>query len=357
MLSEIAIGRFRPGDALPPEHNLAEIMEVSRSTLRQTLGDLEREGVIHRIQGKGTYVSEVPMSDAGARSASFALIVPDVASGYYPSLVAGFDKAATEAGRPMVVCNTHNDVDKQASHLIRLIDQRVAGILLNPSTRSVTPASQIRVAQDAGIPVVFLHRGIADSQAPVLELPSREIGHRAGQLMLEAGHRRVAYLATHRYSVSEAYEQGLRESLTDVGLDLPPHMLHYGNMTRFDAEANQAHERYLEQLLREMFGKSDRPTAIFSGFDLSAEMVYLIAGRLGIRVPEDLSIVCFGGARREGAIMRRLTTITVDEAEVASQAVTMLVEMCEGRRPIRSQEMKQISLGISLGETLLNISQ
>src|SRR6185503_17021941 len=101
----------------------------------------------------------------------------------------------------------------------------------------------------------------------------------------------------------------------------------------------------------------DRPTVLFVSFDPTAEMVYLIAGRMGLRVPEDISIVCFGGSRREGAIQRRLTAITVDEGDTARQAVELLVDMQSGKRPLASQEVIQMPLGVSKGQTLLPLVQ
>jgi DNA-binding LacI/PurR family transcriptional regulator len=91
---------------------------------------------------------------------------------------------------------------------------------------------------------------------------------------------------------------------------------------------------------------------MFVSFDPLAEMVYLIAERMGLRVPEDLSIVCVGGNRREGAIARRLTAITVDEAVTARRAVDLMVEMQNGVRPFQSQEKLPMPLGLSPGNTL-----
>lgn len=53
-------GRHRPGDRLPPEHELAAMLSVSRGTLRAALGRLERAGEIVRRRGSGTFVGELP---------------------------------------------------------------------------------------------------------------------------------------------------------------------------------------------------------------------------------------------------------------------------------------------------------
>ena len=55
----LAPGRYRPGDRLPPEHDLARMLGVSRGTLRTALQRMEESGEIVRRQGSGTFVGEV----------------------------------------------------------------------------------------------------------------------------------------------------------------------------------------------------------------------------------------------------------------------------------------------------------
>ena len=54
----IVSGKYHPGDRLPTEEALAKDYDVSRITIRQALGDLEKEGFIKREAGRGTFVSD-----------------------------------------------------------------------------------------------------------------------------------------------------------------------------------------------------------------------------------------------------------------------------------------------------------
>ena len=60
----LAPGRHRPGDRLPPEHELGAMLGVSRGTLRIALERLEATGEIVRRQGSGTFVASVPRPSA-----------------------------------------------------------------------------------------------------------------------------------------------------------------------------------------------------------------------------------------------------------------------------------------------------
>lgn len=71
----IATGAWKEGDRLPPERQLCRVFDVSRSTLRQALGELEARGLISRHQGRGTFVTRprLQLPITGAFSISEAL--------------------------------------------------------------------------------------------------------------------------------------------------------------------------------------------------------------------------------------------------------------------------------------------
>ena len=69
-------------------------------------------------------------------------------------------------------------------------------------------------------------------------------------------------------------------------------------------------------------------------------------------MPEDLSLFSFGGTWREGAITRRLTSVTVDEEELGRRTVQLLHEMRVHERPLDDSTEILIPLGLSAGETL-----
>lgn len=61
--TRIRSGAWAPGTRLPPERDLCELLDVSRTTLRQALAELEERGLISRHQGRGTFVTR-PRVDA-----------------------------------------------------------------------------------------------------------------------------------------------------------------------------------------------------------------------------------------------------------------------------------------------------
>jgi len=353
LMSEVAKGRLRPGDALPPEPVLAEQLNLARSTVRQALAQMERNGIVRRVRGKGTFIHEDAASRLRGGLDAFALIVPEQ-GGYYPLLMAGFEEAASSARNQVIVVSSRNETHRQGDAILQLIDKQVAGVAMVPvmSRQSPTPAYQVRQLQKNNVPVVLCHRGVEGVRAPVLALSGHDIGRLAGENMIRLGHRRIAFVSALRSGMAEAYEAGLRSALQAVGSSLPKdHVVYLGTDVMPD---HDSHEREMDAALGALVSREpgERPTAIFTGFDAVAELIYLLLMRRGVSVPDDMSLVSFGGATRLGPMQHRISAVTVDEAMVGRRAADLLSDMRSGRRPIDLDERFEIALGFHEGQTL-----
>lgn len=348
LLKELSAGRLKPGDALPTELALANSAEVSRNTVRQALSGLERSGLIRRIRGRGTFVHESAMQRLKSGLDIFALVIPDTRGGFYPSLQRGFNEASAALHNQVIVCDTDNDPFRQADALLQLIDKKIAGVAIVPTTSPATPAHQIRPLHERGIPIVFCHRRVEGIHAPLVSFSASEVGKRAGEAMLEKGHRRAAFFAIQRAGLSAQYERGLREALEKGGGELPAEFVRYDDSPKATAE----HERFLKTNLEEMIRRDAPPTAIFCPFDSEAELIYLLLHQLGVKVPDEISLIGFGGTWREGALTRRLTSVTVDEEELGRNAVKLLDEMRRHEKPLNDATEIIMPLSWANGETL-----
>lgn len=349
IVNQIESGQLKAGMALPSEHRLADVLQIARSTVRQAMASLERDGLVRRVHGRGTYVHDDARRRLSPEQGLLALIVPETQAGFYPSLQRSFEEAATKLHKQVIVCNSNNEVDRQGNSILQLIDHRVAGVAIVPTTNPPTPAFHIRQLQQHDIPVVCCSRRIDGVQAPLLAIPFEEVGRRAGQAIREAGHTRVAYIGTERSTASEAYERGFRAAMRRAGEGLIDIQVFYDSVATPDVAA---HESEVAAALDKMFSHGEGPTAIFASFDSLAELIYVLLSRRGLRVPEDVSLVGFGGSVRNGALARRLTSVTIDEIRLGREAVELLDQMRHGELPIDTSETREIPLGLSNGSTL-----
>ena len=174
-------GRLAADDALPTEVVLARHFGVGRNTVRHALAELERDGLVRRIRGKGTYVQKRKMPVVPRRTDSLALVMNDTKDPAHATLLQGFEAAGRDLQLHTLVCGTENDVAKQGNVLFHLLDSGVPGVALVPTTDEPTPAFHVRQLQRHGIPVVLCHRDVDDVRAPRIPHSLRRRGPEGGR--------------------------------------------------------------------------------------------------------------------------------------------------------------------------------
>ena len=205
----------------------------------------------------------------------------------------------------------------------------------------------IRQLHAHNIPVVFCHRKVEGAMAPHITWSWEKVGRMVGEALVQRGHRRVGYFSVYRYPVPEAYEKGLRDALEAHGVALPPSNVHYA-----PRQEDLNNEQIRLEALKRMLAQKDAPTAIFCSDDVEAEMVYLLATHMGYKVPQQLSLVGFGGTWRSGAVRERLASVVVNEQELGMRAAKILHEIRTGRRRLDSDKQILMPLSLLAGQTL-----
>ncbi|WP_426592460.1 LacI family DNA-binding transcriptional regulator [Cellulomonas sp. McL0617] len=149
-------------------------------------------------------------------------------------------------------------------------------------------------------------------------------GLAATRHLLGLGHRRIAMISGPADVLcSRARVDGYRSALEEAGLPRDPSLVRYGD---FFVGGGYTHGLSL-------LDRPDRPTAIFAGSDFQAMGVLRAAHDLGLRVPEDLSVVGYDNLPVTEWISPRLTTINQPLQEMAATAARMVLALARGETP------------------------
>ncbi|MGI9456257.1 MAG: substrate-binding domain-containing protein [Aeoliella sp.] len=362
LAEQITSGEVGGGEFLPSEPMLAKRFDISRGTVRQALAKLQNDGLVERIPGKGTLVRSLvsehqPITAVEKRAALsvFAVLLPELRTGHYPALVQSFDEAASEFHHQTMFCATGNDVRRQGDIILQLIDKNIAGVALSPPTVGAPPVHQIRQLQNNGIPVVLLHRGVEGIAVPVVAISYEQIAEMAVEALIERGHRNIAYVVSHQGQGPERYHEAIADTMERHGLELHPELVRFGKSPMGPTGAPTAErlaevEAALEQMMA--LPPDLRPTAAFDPWDADAEAIYLALIHQGKKIPEDFSLISFGGATRSGTLAARITSVTLDEHTFSSQAVRLLESMHRGKEPIANNRRYQVGVQLFAGQTL-----
>lgn len=139
--------------------------------------------------------------------------------------------------------------------------------------------------------------------------------------LVELGHRRIGHVSGRKdMHDAEVRQEEFIAEVKAAGLELKPEWIRRGD---FEAEPGAA-------AAREILAGKDRPTAIFAANDESALGVLNAARALGLRVPQDLSVVGFDDFRLAGRTTPKLTTVRQPAEAMANAAMEHLARRIEG---------------------------
>lgn len=195
---------------------------------------------------------------------------------------------------------------------------RLSGTLIDAAIM-VTPTV---VSAGTEIPVVAIdpHTGRAD--LPTVESDSFGGALTATRHLIELGHRRIGFLAGRPDLRSAGLrDAGYRRALSDAGIPLDPALVGIG---RYELDVTRESARI-------MLSGESRPTAIFAANDLSAIAVIDVAHELGLRVPDDLSVIGFDDVPEATRRALPLTTIQQPMRRLGAVAADMVFTLLSGQ--------------------------
>ncbi len=218
------------------------------------------------------------------KSHIIGLVVSYLDNYFYPDALERLSTALQAKGYHVLVFMATQNSEDSLEHIVaEILDYQVDGILL----ASVALSSDLaRRCQAAGVPVVLFNRSQDDAGVSSITSDNMGGGRKLGQLLLEAGHQRIAYLAGWEgASTQRDREAGLRSALSDAGATL------------FAREVGNFDTEQAREATRRLFAHAapaQRPDALFAANDHMAIMAMdVLRFELGLRIPDDVSVVGF----------------------------------------------------------------
>jgi DNA-binding LacI/PurR family transcriptional regulator len=309
-------GKYSPGSYLPPERLLAAEFNVSRGTLRKSLELLREAGIVRINPGRGVRVVE---SDNIRRLRRFVVLQPDdfdfFSAGESMLFLKGIFAGAAACHAEMLMSFFPPDapgpaIDKLISDYTA---EHIDGVIFY---ECCSYEKLIQPLEKAQIPYVVGNLE-DDSQAVCVKMDFRAIGREAGCYLIANGHRDIGILTGSLDSfIYREIAAGFRGALAEEEIPLPPDRIY----------ECISHAATAEKECRRIMSASNRPTALFTVRDIRAAGCYAACAELGLRIPDDLSIISYDGLSWPEAKQKKLTLIEQPAEKIGQSAVEMLAE-------------------------------
>ena len=296
--SKIADGTFREGDRLPSEPQLGEMFGLSRQTIRHATGELERQNLVTRVRGSGTYIkggagAELPPKQGentaprprGERTRNIAVISTFYESYIFPQTIKGIERVLSHNGYTMQVSFTDNRIRREQTILQLLLEKDgIDGLIVEPA-KSALPNPNLpyyREIMERGIPVLFFNAFYPQLGAPCVRIDDSGTACKAVDILAQAGHREIAGIFKADDGQGPLRYQGFLRGISKHGLKVGQERVVW-----IDTPMCACLNDIGEYILRRIEGCS----GVVCYNDQVGYQLVEIALAHGIKVPEQLSVV------------------------------------------------------------------
>lgn len=305
--------------------DVAQLAGVSTATVSRALMNPEKVSSVTRKRVEDAVVETGYSPNALARnfrrngSKTLVAIVPDICDPYFAEIVRGIEDMASEHGYVVLLADSRHQMTKETSFSNLVLTKQVDGILL----LGTNIPFDVSKSEQKNLPPMVM----ACEFAPELELPTIHIDNltsafEAVNYLTKMGHKRIAQIAGEKNAFLYPFRhQGYQQALHRAGLSLNPSYTVTGDLS-FDCGA---------RALRALFHLPEPPTAIFCHSDIAAIGAITEAKKLGLRVPQDISIMGFDDITFSRYCEPALTTMSQPRYEIGQLAMSTMLDVLRGK--------------------------
>ena len=313
--------------------DVAAAAKVSKATAARALGDYGAvsEAVRDRVRAAADQLGYHPNALAKTmntgRSNSIGIVVGDIENPFFGQATRGAADVAKAAGFDLILLNSDEEAGAEENAISVLLAKRVDGFLVAPA--STTDPASLHPAVESGRPLVRFDR-VADGLAVDTVVADNLAGaRRLTALLVEAGHRRIAFISTIGHEGD--YRLGDRLGSSSVNDRVTGFTAVLGEAGVPNPEAFvrlNARRDGVDAIVRSLVDEG--VTAILASDSLVAQAAFRTLRDLGVAIPRDVSLVAFDDADWTSLSDPAITVMSQPIHEIGAEAARLLVRRIAG---------------------------
>lgn len=308
--------------------DIARRAGVAHTTVSRALRDNPlisakvREEIKQLAQEMGYVPNGIAQSLQNQRTNTIGVVVTSIADPFFAEVVEGIEKIAKSAGISVLLSASHQDVEQEIAAIDNFHRRRVDGIIVADSHISKQHLNQI--AQIA-VPTVLLNSQTEElPQFHFVTIDNKIGAQLAVEHLIKLKHTAIGYIGiSNRSKSNQQRQEGYRTALNEASLPQNPDWVAISAAKYVSTSDVDTGKQMVAQLV------DAGVTSIFCYNDMVAVGALLACQKLGITVPQELSLVGFDGIALAQYVTPPLTTVRQPMLEMGCYAAQILLDLVQ----------------------------
>jgi LacI family transcriptional regulator len=291
-------------------NNKGRISEATRIRVRKIMDEL---GYVPNTVARSLVLQETKI---------LSLLITDITNPFYTTIARGAEDAAMRFGYKLLFGNSDENIIKEKDYLDMILSTRVDGVLFAPAGDQ--SLDHLRLLEKRKIPFVLLDREVPGVESDIVLGDSKEGARQLVEHLLELGHSRITLInGSSDTSTARSRLQGYKTALTQRNIVFDPQLV---LEVTFRGLENKS-------VLTPLFALDEPPTAIFAANNFLAISIMRSLKSMNLRVPEDISLVCYDDLGIASELNPFLTVAVQPAYQFGYEGIGLLIERIQGTAP------------------------
>ncbi|MDF1548581.1 MAG: LacI family DNA-binding transcriptional regulator [Bacteroidales bacterium] len=290
--------------------------------------------------------NEIALSLRHSKSNIIGVIVPEVVHYFFSSVISGIDDLAYANDYNVMVAQTNEDFEREVHSTLGMLSSRVAGILVSVS-KNTKNFDHLNNLEQNGIPLVFFDRVCPEIETDKVVVDDFDGAYRAVEHLIKTGCRRIVHFGAGQHMlIGKNRQNGYLHALYKYGIPIDDSLI-------FKCDDYNEAMHLTEKLIRS--GKA--PDAIFAVNDMTAIGALSVIKSMGLKVPEDISIIGFTNGLISTMTDPPLSTVEQHGYEMGQIAVRLLLNRLSKNDDDYSPEIRVLKTDLILRGTTKTLDE
>lgn len=303
----------------PTMNDVAKEAGVSVATVSRVING--SDGVSKKLETKVNdamkklhyHPSSLARSFKIQRTMLVGVLVPLIDHPFYSRLAMAIEQKLFQHDYRAIICNSEENESREHAYIEMLLRQRVDGFIINSAVMST---SYFHELEELKIPYVLIDRDLPEAECSKVFGDNSQGGYIGMEHLIQLGHKRIGVIGAPAHIEGMVRRiRGTQDALEDYGIDTNPELLITGDTQLFDMGYQSG---------MKLMSLAEPPTAIFALTDVTAVGVMHAISELGLRIPEDISVLGYDNIPIASYMIPQLSTVEQPIIQMGEMAVELL---------------------------------
>ena len=302
--------------------DIAQKLGVSVVTVSKALRDhpdisVKTTKLIKQLAEELEYTPNYMARNLSARrSHMIGLIVPKIAHFFFGSIIEHIYDIAFSNNYEIILTVSQESAEREKKHVHTLLSMKVDGIIISVS-QETKDYEIFETIRKRGVPLLFMDRIPQIDRVNKVSVNDREGAFKAIDHAIKVGYRNIAHFAGYT-EINIGYQRylGFKDAMNINNVPINPDWVTRGGFG----------EKYGYDAFMDLYNKKNLPDLIFTVTYPVALGVYIAAAELGLKIPQDIDVICFGNARVQEFLSPPLSCVNQPTDKIAKESMNILFE-------------------------------